>query len=45
MIFEFQQQHRLNGHRTVAIDNNVETLACLPHIINRGVEWFKSRLI
>jgi NADH-quinone oxidoreductase subunit F len=22
--------------------NNVETLACLPHILERGVEWFKS---
>ncbi len=22
--------------------NNVETLACLPHIINRGAGWFKS---
>ena len=22
--------------------NNVETLSCIPHIINRGAEWFKS---
>ncbi|MCH8029531.1 MAG: NADH-quinone oxidoreductase subunit NuoF [Candidatus Dadabacteria bacterium] len=22
--------------------NNVETLACVPHIINRGAEWFSS---
>jgi NADH-quinone oxidoreductase subunit F len=22
--------------------NNVETLACLPHILNRGAEWFAS---
>ncbi|GIT74500.1 MAG: hypothetical protein Ct9H300mP29_4940 [Candidatus Neomarinimicrobiota bacterium] len=24
------------------IVNNVETLSCLPHIINRGASWFKS---
>jgi len=24
------------------IVNNVETLACVPHIVTRGVEWFKS---
>ena len=24
------------------IVNNVETLSCIPHIINRGAEWFKS---
>jgi NADH-quinone oxidoreductase subunit F len=24
------------------IVNNVETLACLPHIVARGAEWFKS---
>ncbi|MDB5334542.1 MAG: NADH-ubiquinone oxidoreductase chain, partial [Planctomycetaceae bacterium] len=22
--------------------NNIETLACVPHIVNRGVDWFKS---
>ncbi|MHB8513333.1 MAG: NADH-quinone oxidoreductase subunit NuoF [Actinomycetota bacterium] len=22
--------------------NNVETLACVPHIVNRGADWFKS---
>jgi len=22
--------------------NNVETLACVPHIVNRGAEWFRS---
>lgn len=24
------------------IVNNVETLSCVPHIINRGADWFKS---
>jgi NADH-quinone oxidoreductase subunit F len=24
------------------IVNNVETLACVPHIVTRGVDWFKS---
>jgi NADH-quinone oxidoreductase subunit F len=24
------------------IVNNVETLSCIPHIINRGADWFKS---
>lgn len=24
------------------IVNNVETLACLPHILNKGADWFKS---
>lgn len=28
--------------RKPTIVNNVETLACVPHIIGRGVEWFKS---
>ncbi|MFQ6673858.1 MAG: NADH-quinone oxidoreductase subunit NuoF [Fidelibacterota bacterium] len=28
--------------RCPTIVNNVETLACVPHIINRGAGWFKS---
>ena len=28
--------------RCPTVVNNVETLACIPHIINRGAEWFKS---
>jgi NADH-quinone oxidoreductase subunit F len=28
--------------RKPTVVNNVETLACVPHIIERGVEWFKS---
>jgi len=28
--------------RKPTIVNNVETLCCVPHIVNRGVEWFKS---
>jgi NADH-quinone oxidoreductase subunit F len=28
--------------RKPTIVNNVETLCCVPHILNRGVEWFKS---
>lgn len=28
--------------RKPTVVNNVETLCCLPHIINRGAEWFKS---
>jgi NADH-quinone oxidoreductase subunit F len=28
--------------RKPTIVNNVETLCCVTHIINRGVEWFKS---
>jgi NADH-quinone oxidoreductase subunit F len=22
--------------------NNVETLACIPHILNKGAQWFKD---
>ena len=28
--------------RKPTVVNNVETLACVPHIIDRGVDWFKS---
>ncbi|MCY2995116.1 MAG: NADH-quinone oxidoreductase subunit NuoF [Planctomycetota bacterium] len=28
--------------RKPTVINNVETLACVPHIIERGVDWFKS---
>ena len=28
------------GHPTVI--NNVETLACVPHILRNGAEWFRS---
>ncbi len=28
--------------RKPTIVNNVETLACVPHIIDRGVDWFRS---
>ncbi len=28
--------------RKPTIVNNVETMACIPHIINRGIDWFKS---
>ena len=28
--------------RKPTVVNNVETLACVPHIIDRGAEWFKS---
>jgi NADH-quinone oxidoreductase subunit F len=28
--------------RKPTVVNNVETVACVPHIINRGVDWFKS---
>lgn len=28
--------------RKPTVVNNVETLCCLPHIVERGVEWFKS---
>lgn len=36
----FPAQSGLFGQPTVI--NNVETLACVPHIINRGAEWFSS---
>jgi len=28
--------------RKPTVVNNIETLACLPHIIDRGADWFKS---
>ena len=28
--------------RSPTIVNNVETLCCVPHIINKGTDWFKS---
>jgi NADH-quinone oxidoreductase subunit F len=28
--------------RKPTVVNNVETLACVPHIVERGAEWFKS---
>jgi NADH-quinone oxidoreductase subunit F len=28
--------------RKPTVVNNIETVACVPHIINRGVDWFKS---
>jgi NADH-quinone oxidoreductase subunit F len=28
--------------RRPTVVNNVETMACIPHIINRGADWFKS---
>ncbi|HKQ47621.1 MAG TPA: NADH-quinone oxidoreductase subunit NuoF [Phycisphaerae bacterium] len=28
--------------RKPTVVNNVETLCCVPHIVNRGAEWFKS---
>ncbi|HEX6223034.1 MAG TPA: NADH-quinone oxidoreductase subunit NuoF [Chryseolinea sp.] len=36
----FPQVSGLFGKPTIV--NNVETLCCLPHIINNGAEWFKS---
>lgn len=28
--------------RKPTVVNNIETLACVPHIVNRGADWFKS---
>lgn len=28
--------------RRPTVVNNVETMACVPHIVNRGAEWFQS---
>lgn len=36
----FPATYGLFGCPTIV--NNVETLACVPHIVNRGAEWFKS---
>ena len=36
----FPQVSGLYGKPTIV--NNVETLCCIPHIINKGAEWFKS---
>ena len=36
----FPQTSGLFGKPTIV--NNVETLCCVPHIINKGPEWFKS---
>ncbi len=36
----YPQAAGLWGKPTVV--NNVETLCCVPHIVNRGAEWFKS---
>jgi len=36
----FPQVSGLFGKPTIV--NNVETLCCLPHIINHGAEWFKK---
>ncbi len=36
----FPATHGLFGAPTIV--NNVETLACVPHIVLRGAEWFKS---
>ncbi|CAN5766805.1 NADH-quinone oxidoreductase subunit NuoF [soil metagenome] len=36
----FPQVSGLFGKPTIV--NNVETLSCLPHIVNKGADWFKS---
>jgi len=36
----FPQISGLFGKPTIV--NNVETLCCLPHIVNKGAEWFKK---
>lgn len=36
----FPQVSGLFGKPTIV--NNVETLSCVPHIINKGAEWFKN---
>jgi NADH-quinone oxidoreductase subunit F len=36
----FPATHGLFGCPTIV--NNVETLACVPHIVARGAEWFRS---
>jgi len=36
----FPQISGLYGKPTIV--NNVETLSCIPHIINNGADWFKS---
>lgn len=28
--------------RKPTVVNNIETMACVPHIVNRGADWFKS---
>jgi NADH-quinone oxidoreductase subunit F len=36
----FPATYGIFGSPTIV--NNVETLACVPHIVSRGAEWFKS---
>jgi len=36
----YPQAAGLHGHPTVV--NNVETLCCVPHIVARGADWFRS---